>query len=270
MPVSSSGFIDLHCHLLHRIDDGPASLDESLKMVRQFIKCGYHGVVATPHMVPGTTMMPSTILIKKKVASLNHIISAECPGFYIVPGMEIALDPKIPDLLDKNRLLPIGASSYLLIETPFQQLPAGWEHILFSIMAKGYSILLAHPERCHQLMSTPKMLDRLVESGIYLQVNWGSFFGQYGRSVSRAALHLAKISYIHCIASDSHNSYTQNPAVNEIETTQLQNLIGHENLKRITQDNPRKVLQSKVLEPMEKIIIHSRIRKVKKRRFLRT
>jgi protein-tyrosine phosphatase len=219
-------------------------------------------------MVPGTTLMPSTILIKKKVASLNHIISAECPDFYIVPGMEIALDLQIPDLLDKNRLLPIGTSSYLLIETPFQQLPSGWEHIFFSIMAKGYSILLAHPERCHQLMSTPKMIDRLVESGIYLQVNWGSFFGQYGKSVSRAAQHLAKISYIHCIASDSHNSKTQNPAVIEKETTQLQNLIGLKNLKRITQDNPRKVLQSKVLKPMEKMLTHRSDRKIKKRRFL--
>ena len=270
MPVSNSGLIDLHCHLLHRMDDGPPSLDESLEMARQFIKCGYHCVAATPHMVPGTTLMPSTLLIKKRVANLNNTLRAECPNFHIVPGMEIALDPQIPDLLDENRLLPIGTSSYLLIESPFQQLPAGWEHILFSIMAKGYSILLAHPERCHQLMSTPKMIDRLVESGIYLQVNWGSLFGQYGRSVSRAASHLAKIGYIHCIASDSHNSYRQNTVVFERETTQLQNLIGHENLKRITEDNPRKVLQSKALKSMKKIVTHSKIKKVRKRRFLWT
>lgn len=267
MSTSTCGLIDLHSHILHRLDDGPPTLDESLKMVRQFIRCGYRLVAATPHMVPGTTLMPSSILVRKKVASLNQSIRAERTEFQIVSGMEIALDPQIPDLLDEDRLLTIGSSSYLLIESPFQQLPAGWEQIFFSIMAKGYSILLAHPERCHQLINSPKMIDKLIESGVYLQVNWGSFFGQYGRSVVRAAQHLAKIGSIHCLASDSHNSLTQNPVVIERETAQLQNLIGNENLKLIIQDNPENVLQSKALTPMKKIVNHSRDKKVKKKLF---
>ena len=268
MPVTISGVIDLHCHLLDRLDDGPPSLNESLKMVRQFIKCGYSRVAATPHMVPGTTLMPSSLLIKKKVASLNQTIRVESSKFQIVPGMEIALDPQIPDLLDESRLLTIGISSYLLIESPFQQLPVGWEQIFFSIMAKGYSILLAHPERCYQLMSTPKMIDRLIESGVYMQVNWGSFFGQYGRSVSRAAHYLANKGHIHCLASDSHNSLSQKPAIIERKMAHLQNLIGRDNLILITKDNPRKVLQSKSLRPMEKLSKHGGNRKIKKNRLL--
>lgn len=266
MSVLPSGLIDLHCHILHRLDDGPSTIYESLQMARQFVRCGYSLVAATPHMVPGTTLMPSSILIKKKVAFLNQTLQTESPGFQIVPGMEIALDPQIPELLDEGRLLAIGSSSYLLIESPFQQLPPGWEHVFFSIMAKGYSILLAHPERCQQLINAPKLFDRLIESGVYMQANWGSFFGQYGRTVARAAHHLAAKGYIHCLASDSHNSSTQNPAVIEKETAKLRNMVGLGNLERIARDNPLKVIHNQDLQPM-KFEKHIKDKKVKKWRF---
>ena len=69
--------IDLHCHILSGVDDGPKNLDESLEMVRIFIKAGYRRVVATPHQVPGTTRMLSLEEIRNKLAELNHAIKIE-------------------------------------------------------------------------------------------------------------------------------------------------------------------------------------------------
>ena len=183
--------IDLHCHILHDLDDGAETAAESMQMARIFVRSGYHIVAATPHMVPGTTWMPSIDRIKNQMADLNQAITNEGMKLEIVSGMEIALDPQIPDLLDDGRLLPLGNSSCLLIEPSFQQLPPGWEQVIFAILAKGYSILLAHPERCVQLAANPSMIDQLIESGVYLQVNWGSFLGQYGRAVARTARLLA-------------------------------------------------------------------------------
>ena len=243
--------IDLHCHMLHGLDDGPETVAESMQMARDFVQSGYSTVVATPHMVPGTTWMPPIDGIKTKVADLNRTIEDEGLKLKIVSGMEIALDPQVPDLLDDDRLLPLGRSSCLLIEPSFQQLPAGWEQVIFSIQAKGYSILLAHVERCGQLATHPELIDKLRQSGVYMQVNWGSFLGQYGRTVARTARFLAGKGHIHCLASDSHHTGAHNPAKMQAVTTKLSKMIGQENLQRITVENPRRVLCGETPQSMD-------------------
>ena len=247
---SNLQMIDLHCHILHAIDDGAETAAESMQMARTYAQSGYRTVAATPHMVPGTLWMPSIDRIRTRVAALNQTIKENGLGLEIVTGMEIALDPQIPDLLDDHRLLPLGHSSCLLIEPSFQQLPPGWEQVIFSILAKGYSILLAHPERCLQLAASPDLIERLIGSGVYLQVNWGSFLGQYGRAAARKARLMAGSGQIHCLATDSHHPGWHDPAGMQAATAKLRALIGHENLQRITTDNPLRVLNGEVLQPM--------------------
>ena len=244
--------IDLHCHILHDLDDGAVGVAESIQMARSFSASGYHTVAATPHMVPGTSWMPSIDRIQTRIAALNQTIKDDGLGLEIIPGMEIAIDPLIPDLLDDGRLLTLGGSSCLLVEPSFQQLPPGWEQVVFAILAREHSILLAHPERCAQLAADPVLIERLVESGVYLQVNWGSFLGQYGRAIARKARSMAINGQIHCLATDSHHPGWHNPARIQAARAQLRAMIGRENLQRITTDNPQRVLNDEVLQPMKK------------------
>jgi protein-tyrosine phosphatase len=188
--------------------------------------------------------------IKKQVNSLNQTIEEVGLELEIVTGMEIAIDPQIPDLLDDDRLLPLGNASCLLIEPSFQQLPPGWEQVIFSIQAKGYSILLAHPERCVQLAADPGLIDRLIGLGVHLQVNWGSFLGQYGRAVARKAQSMAKNGQIHCLATDCHHPGWHDPARMQVAEATLREMIGQENFQRITADNPLRVLNGEALQPM--------------------
>jgi protein-tyrosine phosphatase len=67
--------IDLHCHILPGIDDGPKTLTESLEMARIFEQAGYSHVVATPHAVPGTTWMPKPDEIREQLSRLNNAIA---------------------------------------------------------------------------------------------------------------------------------------------------------------------------------------------------
>jgi protein-tyrosine phosphatase len=246
----NSQVIDLHCHILHDLDDGAKTALESLQMAHAFVHSGYRTVAATPHMVPGTTWMPSMDRIKKQVATLNQTIEEVGLKLEIVTGMEIAIDPQIPDLLDDHRLLPLGNASCLLIEPSFQQLPSGWEQVIFSILAKGYSILLAHPERCVQLAADPGLIDRLIGLGVYLQVNWGSFLGQYGRAVARKARSMAVKGQIHCLATDCHHPSWHNLARMQAAEATLREMIGQENFQQITTDNPLRVLNGEALQPM--------------------
>ncbi len=242
--------IDLHCHILHGFDDGPEIFAESVQMAQAFARSGYQIIAATPHMIPGTAWMPSTDRIKKEVSGLNQTIENAGLELEIVFGMEIAMDPQITDLLDDERLLPLGNSSFLLIEPPFQQLPPNWEQIIFSILAKGYSILIAHPERCGQLADNPGLIDELIKTGVFLQVSWGSFFGQYGRAAARLARIMATKGQIHCLATDSHHLGGHNPSMMHTAGLKLRKLIGLENVRKLTTDNPQRVLNGKPPQPM--------------------
>jgi protein-tyrosine phosphatase len=235
--------IDLHCHILSELDDGPQNLDESLQMVRIFSQAGYNRVVATPHLVPGTTWMPALNIIRYQLAELNHAIKEEGLKLHVLPGMEIAFDPIIPDLLAEGRLFTLGETSYVMIEPPFQRLPVGWEQVVFAILSRGYFILLAHPERCAQLAARPQLIDQLIETGVYLQINWASFLGYYGRDASRMAYYLVERGYIHCLATDSHNPQDRHADHVQLAAAKIQKLIGRENLLRIARENPRRVLQ---------------------------
>lgn len=242
--------IDLHCHLLHSLDDGPQTAEESLQMAHMLEKAGYRKVVATPHMMPGTAWMPSVDQIRSQVSELNRAVRKDGLGLDILAGMEITIGPQILDLIDEGRLLPLGDSDCLLIEPWHQQLPPGWEQLVFSILAKGYRILLAHPERCLQLAADPELIQRLVGMGIYLQADWGSYLGRYGRMAARTARLMAANGWIHCLATDGHRPAGFDPTEMRAAANKMVKLIGQANLKRITTDNPLRLLNGKTPQPM--------------------
>ncbi len=239
--------IDLHCHILPSIDDGPETIKESLDLANVLSRAGYRIITATPHMIPGTIWMPAVDEIQLKVNDLNLAIAKLRLDLTIATGMEIAIDPQIPDMLEQGALLPLGDSSCLLIEPPFQQLPPGWEKVVFTILAKGYTVLLAHPERCAQLAVNPAMIEKIIDSGVYLQINYGSFLGMYGRTAARAARLMATNGWIHCLATDSHHSKGPIPDQMQSVMAKLANLIGEENIQQLTLDNPQRLLCGKTL-----------------------
>jgi len=233
--------IDLHNHILFKIDDGPDTLSDSIEMASLLSTCGYSHVVATPHTVPGATWIPSTDSIK------DQITKAAGRDLKILPGMEISFDPQLLNLLNGKKLFTLGGkfSSCLLIEAPFHRFPLGWEQLVFEIISKNFMILLAHPERCAQLVQNPQIIDHLINAGVYIQVNWGSFLGEYGRSAKKTARHLAEKGQIHCLATDAHNPRDCQFALLRDAADKVQQLVGSKNLVRIARENPLRILKGK-------------------------
>jgi protein-tyrosine phosphatase len=259
--------IDLHCHILPGIDDGPKTLDESLEMAWIFEQAGYSHVVATPHAVPGTTWMPKPGEIRNRLTVLNQAIIENGIKLKVLPGMEIALDPNIADLLDQGQVLTIAGTSYVLIEPPFQRLPLGWEQAFFNVLSKGLRVLLAHPERCAQLAAEPELCDKLIESGVYFQVNWDSFLGHHGRTTQKMAIYLATRGYIHCLATDSHDAKSRNAIQVQRTAETIEELMGPRDLHLISKENPVRVMRNEALKSMEGQEIPATVTKRRKWRF---
>jgi protein-tyrosine phosphatase len=259
--------IDLHCHILPGIDDGPKTLNESLEMARIFEQAGYSHVVATPHAVPGTTWLPEPEKIRIGLDQLNQAIATKGIMLKILPGMEIALDPNISDLLHQGLVHSLAGTSYVLVESPFQRLPLGWEQAVFNALSRGFRVLLAHPERCAQLAAKRRLCDQLIESGVYFQINWDSFIGHHGRTTQKMAIYLAGKGYIHCLATDSHDAENRNAAQVRRAAETIEELIGPRNLHLISRENPIRVLRNEVLVSMKKLVIQPAVKKKRRWRF---
>jgi protein-tyrosine phosphatase len=236
-------------------------------MVRIFEQAGYSHVVATPHAVPGTTWMPKPDEIRDQLSRLNNAIAKNGLNLKVLPGMEIALDPNISDLLDKGQVQPLAGTSYVLIEPPFQRLPLGWDQAVFNVLSRGYSVLLAHPERCAQLSAKQQLCDKLIESGVYFQVNWDSFLGHHGRTTQKMAIYLAGKAYIHCLATDSHDSKSRNAIQVQQTAETIEELMGPRNLQLISRENPIRVLRNEALQSMDSQGIQVTVKKKRRWRF---
>lgn len=220
-------------------------------MALVFEHAGYRQVVATPHTVPGTKWMPSPATIREQIAELKKAIRYESLHLTVLPGAEIALGPQVPDLLEQGVIQSLVDNSYVLIEPPFQRLPMGWKQFFFELKSKGFTPLLAHPERCEQLTDKPKLFEDLVSMEIYLQVNWGSFLGHHGSKAKIAAFYLASRGYIHCLATDSHRPDQHFVDSLKHGAATVEKFVGPKNLDLLARGNPLRVLRGEPLVDMD-------------------
>jgi protein-tyrosine phosphatase len=245
--------IDVHSHILFGIDDGPETLEESLLLAKIYVKSGFRTVVATPHCIPGTWWMPETEQVIKKAERVSSHLRNSGILLGIRTGMEIAMDPLVPQLLAEGRVLTISNGPYVLLECPFQRFPLGWEDILRDIARMGYKVLLAHPERCAQLAAEPELVKDIASTRASIQINWESLMGLNGRHARKVALTFAAERRIHCVATDSHDSEIRSPKMVTRNLEGMMSLLGERNLRRLMIENPHRVLKGEKLEDLDGI-----------------
>jgi protein-tyrosine phosphatase len=219
--------IDLHCHVLPGIDDGPATIEGSLAIARRAAAGGTRVLVATPHV--SWRYRNDAATIAERVAELNErlraeeVVTAAGDVIEVLPGAEIALT-QIPELRDQAKIgqqlgaLGLGGGPWLLVEPPFAPVAPNLDGMLLELAAElrssgGRRIVLAHPERCPAFQRDPQMLRRLVRAGMLTSVTAGSLGGQFGNEARRLALALAKDGLLHNVASDAHDAVNRPPEI---------------------------------------------------------
>src|SRR3954454_14240691 len=107
--------IDLHTHVLPGVDDGPATISESLEILADSAESGVRGVAATPHVRDD---YPTTAAVMERlVAALRAEAEANGIRLEIMTGGEIALGRlSVTEIPELRRFGLGGSSRYLLIE----------------------------------------------------------------------------------------------------------------------------------------------------------
>jgi protein-tyrosine phosphatase len=202
--------IDLHCHVLPGIDDGPETIEGSLALARAAVAAGTRTLVATPHVSWRHPNDAATIA--RLVQELNARLRAEDVVLDVRPGAEIALT-RLPDIEPELARFTLGGGDWLLVEPPFTPVATGLDAVILDLQRHGRRVVLAHPERCHAFQRDPAMLARLARAGVLTSITAGSLTGQFGGEVRRFALALLREGIVHNVASDAHDAVRRPPTL---------------------------------------------------------
>jgi protein-tyrosine phosphatase len=273
--------IDLHCHILYGLDDGPVTMDESIRMCRMSYRDGVSTIVATPHTLNGEYQNDrSTILTKVKELNealrqcglgnsdfgmndpkpeKSHYFQSEICNLKsemelkILPGSDVHFCTELLSRLDQGRVTTVGDSKrFLIIELPSHTMPPRGENLLFQLMARGIVPIISHPERNLWIMQRPERYYEMVRMGCLGQVTAMSLTGGFGPKIRQFAQKLLKKKLIHIIASDAHGINGRPPGLARA-LKEAEKIVGIEAAQKMVTEYPQAILEGKkpnVEEPL--------------------
>jgi protein-tyrosine phosphatase len=236
-------YVDLHLHLLPGVDDGAADDSAALAHAQRLAAEGVRDVTVTPH-INGYWPLAITS-IAQRVAALAALLERNGVGVRVRTGGE--LDARHAHSLTDSELELIAqgppGSRWLLVEAPFRGLDETFLADCEAISARGFGIVLAHPERARgvQTAEGDAALTQLLRAGAVAQVNVCSLLGNNGLGVQETAVALLRSGRAYVIASDGHPG-TRDHTVALGFVLALRAGASSVQAWRLTQDNPRFLL----------------------------
>jgi len=232
--------IDLHCHILPGLDDGPEDLETSLEMARVAAADGIRVIVASPHALNGV-YQNSRETILQKVKEFRDALKAAGIPIILLPGADIHFDSDLEGKLERHEVLAVNDRTYLLLELPRQFLPPNLEDALFKLKVRGYVPILTHPERNVRLQTDLDVLGDLVSLGAVIQITAMSLTGGFGKRARHCARHWLEQGWVHLMATDAH-SPERRPPVLSGAVREVAKIIGLETAIKMVITWPKMVL----------------------------
>ena len=245
--------IDIHAHILHAVDDGSYSLEESLQMIKMAEAGGVSTIVATPHCnIPGAFRNYVSEELETKFLELKQSVKEAGIQVQVVRGMEVFATKQTPQLLEEGRVWTLNNSCYFLTEFAFDEDPEFCMMILEDCYDAGFIPVIAHPERYYFVQRNPQIVYEWFEQGYGIQINKGSLLGRFGRSSYETAQMLLQHGLVHCVSSDAHSSRQRTPHMYEAKKF-LDDYYGTDYRRLVTEINPARILEGQPLESLEPI-----------------
>lgn len=240
--------IDLHCHVLPGLDDGAENMEEAIEMCRIAEADGIHTVAASPHCRNGIyNNDESTILPVLK--RLRETAREEGLSITIIPSVEIHIDPDIFAFFKQNPRLLLGGR-YLFLELPCQSIPPYTEDFLFEMHLKGYTPIIAHPERNTIIQGNPGILKKWIAGGAIVQLTAMSLTGEFGGRVQKVSMEMVQSGMAHFIASDAHSPGRRKPILSRGRKV-LEHILDSDRARAMVSEVPGKILKGEPLDVLQ-------------------
>ena len=203
--------IDFHSHILWNVDDGSLSEEMTMDMLSISEEEKVEYICATPHYI----IDEQEISLKEYFERFELLKNAYKGSVNIVPGMELYMNPKLPEYYKKGLIFGLNREKYMLIELPMRDFPIYTRDVFYELSILGVKPIIAHPERNLKIQQSPNLLLELLEDGVIAQMNAGSLMGVYGQAAKDSAELFVRNNMIHLLGSDAHNNQRRSPRINK-------------------------------------------------------
>jgi protein-tyrosine phosphatase len=235
--------IDLHCHLIPGIDDGPATLEEALEMARIAVAGGIEAAHVTPHLHVGRW---DNDLAKIAAAVEDYraaLAEAKIP-LRIGYAAEVRLDYDIIPMIESGRVPFLGkldGQNVMLLELPHSHVPVGADKLVAWLYAHGIRPMVAHPERNKDIMRDSGKIRPFVEAGCLLQLTADAVAGGFGEVCTARAREFLERGWASVLASDAHDTVDRPPRMAPGRDAAAA-IVGAEEAERLVQGTPARIV----------------------------
>lgn len=200
------GFVDIHCHILPGIDDGAATIEESINLIKKFAILGIDQFIATPHIMEDYYSNDDNTIAHAFEILQDSLTTARLTHVIIHPSAEYMMDNHFEELLEQRNIHPLKGK-YVLVEMSYFQPPINLHEIIQRIRQQGFLPVLAHPERYSFYHGKKRYYHTLKQLGCFFQMNLLSLSDHYGKSVQKTAHYLLEEKLIDFVGTDTHNIF---------------------------------------------------------------
>jgi protein-tyrosine phosphatase len=204
--------IDLHCHLLPGLDDGAATLADSLAMARMAAADGVGVIACTPHIARGVYDNDGAT-IRARVEQLQSALDAAEIPIALVVGADAHIAPDFVAGLRSGAIPSLNDTRYVLVEPPHHFMPPMLEEFFAGLLSAGYVPVLTHPERLTWLSRRYDVMRRLFDLGVWMQITAGALLGEFGAGPRFWAERMLRDGLGHILATDAHDSRRRRPCL---------------------------------------------------------
>ena len=233
--------IDIHSHILSETDDGAVSLEDSLKIIQEAIEAGFTKIISTSHYYEGR-FEKDEYFRKEKINNLRNMTG----NFDLRIGSEIFATPDIIELLKEKKASSIDNTRYVLFEIPFGNNVSFFNKMIDDLKRNNYLPIMAHPERYEIVKNNPKLVEEWKHRGIYMQSNFESITGKYGKESEETVKLLLRHKLVDFLGSDVHRVGTYEKV--SIAIDKIRKMVDERYFIELTQMNQEKLLRNEKIE----------------------
>ena len=234
--------IDIHCHILPNVDDGPKSWDISQEMCRMAAADGIEHIVATPHANERYKYDRQQL-----ATDLEHLKGLVGPAPRLSLGCDFHLSyDNLRDVMITPERYTIEGSHYLLVELSNYSIPSQISECFTRMADLGITPVITHPERNPIVQDSQERVLQWVDQGCAVQVTASALTGAWGQKAAQVAEWLFERNAVHVLATDAHDTKRRIPLLSAAREKVAQR-YGQDVAKALVDDNPRAVISDQPL-----------------------
>ena len=206
--------VDMHCHVLPGVDDGPKTMEDSMKVLAEVARQGVGEMIVTPHFHPGrykvyASQVMETLTRTQAEAEKRNI------AVRLIPGQECYYYSELTRELNAGHVLTMAGSRYVLVEFEPDAMYSTVRNGIRDLVSHGYLPIVAHFERYRCLEGEPERMQQLRGDGAALQMNFGRLTIKENIFRRNPWRRLLRDGFVDYLGSDTHGMEFRPPHIAE-------------------------------------------------------